>query len=345
MAEQISDRFALLDEWLCRNLGAVGVSIDKMAKLSGGAIQENWLLDLTFDGGQREGEQSWVLRTNAPSTISTSLGRPEEFAILKCAHQAGVTVPEPILLCEDATIIGQPFYVMTRAGGTAQGRKIARDPNLATFGPALAEQLGVELARLHRVTPQQSSLPFLPVPGVHPAQYRIDRYRADLDALPDGHPVLEYALNWLEQNLPPANGLVLTHTDFRTGNYMVEDGNLTAILDWEFASWSDPDEDIGWLCARCWRFGNDDLRVGGIAHVEDLLRGYEPISNRKVDTASIPYWQVMAELRWAVIALQQGERCRSGTEVSQELALTGLMASEMELNILNLIDGLERRVA
>ena len=46
----------------------------------------------------------------------------------------------------------------------------------------------------------------------------------------------------------------------------------------------------------------------------------------------------MAELRWAVIALQQGERCRSGTEVTQELALTGLMASEMELNILNLIE-------
>eukprot|EP01035_Chromulina_nebulosa_P049233 gene49233-66860_t len=36
---------------------------------------------------------------------------------------------------------------------------------------------------------------------------------------------------------------------------MVNATGLTGILDWEFAAWGDPHEDIGWLCARCWRFG------------------------------------------------------------------------------------------
>ena len=42
----------------------------------------------------------------------------------------------------------------------------------------------------------------------------------------------------------------------------------------------------------------------------------------------------MAAVRWAVIALQQGERHLSGGEESLELALTGLRAPEMELDAL-----------
>ena len=47
----------------------------------------------------------------------------------------------------------------------------------------------------------------------------------------------------------------LIHRDYRTGNYLVDGGRLTAALDWEFAGWGDPREDIGWFTARCWRFG------------------------------------------------------------------------------------------
>lgn len=341
MAALLEERFAGLGECLRARFNARAAIVENMERLSGGAIQENWLLDIVFDGGERSGPQSWVLRTDSRSTISTSLSRSEEFAILKVAHNAGVKVPEPICLFDETNGIGQPFYLMSRAPGTAQARAIVRDPRLADFGPALAEQLGAELARLHMIAPPCDTLEFLAVPQGHPAQGRIDSYRSHLDALTDGHPVLEFALNWLEQNAPPANDLALCHTDFRTGNYMIENGRLTAILDWEFTSWSDPDEDIGWFCARCWRFGNDDLRAGGIAELEPFLRGYETASGRRIARDRIVYWQVMAELRWAIIALQQGARCRSGSEVTLELALTGLMASEMELNILNLISGVE----
>lgn len=338
MGRLMAGRFDRLADWLAQATDAASARVTALSRLSGGAIQENWLLDVTLDGGRLDGTREWVLRTDAASTISTSLSRVQEFAILQAAYDAGVAAPEPILLCDDESVIGGPFYIMARGRGTAHARRITRDPALASFGPALAGRLGRELARLHRVTPPVEGLGFLDVPAGHPAAARIAGYRADLDALPDGHPVLEFALNWLEDNMPASNGAVLCHTDFRTGNYMVADGELSVILDWEFASFSDPDEDIGWLCARCWRFGNDDLTVGGIAGLEDFLSGYEAESGRVVNRASLPYWQVMAELRWAIIALQQGERCNSGTEITQELALTGLMPAEMELNILDLID-------
>ncbi len=323
----MEERFNKLEPWLAAALGAL--KIHALKKLSGGAIQENW--HLTTDQGE------FVLRTDAPSTLSTSHSRPEEFAILEVAHKAGVMAPKPIALCENPTIIGAPFYLMEMAPGIAQARKIVRDPDLTDFGASLAMSLGAEMARLHKIEPPIAALDFLPMPDPSPAQSRINKYRRDLDALPDGHPVLEYALNWLEDHQPKASRVTLCHSDLRTGNYMVQDGQLTAILDWEFATWSDPMEDIGWICCRCWRFGNDHLKVGGVGTLRDFLGGYEAVSGTQVKTDQIPYWQVMGELRWAIIALQQSERCHQG-ETTLELALSAPLAAEMELNILDLIE-------
>ena len=57
------------------------------------------------------------------------------------------------------------------------------------------------------------------------------------------------------------------------------------------------------------------------------------------------YWEVAAHVRWAVIALQQAARHLSGEERSLELALTGRLVPELELEILNLIDAAEGRAA
>src|SRR3546814_20264189 len=75
-----------------------------------------------------------------------------------------------------------------------------------------------------------------------------------------------------------------------------------------FASWSDPLEDVGWLCARCWRFGADDREVGGFGDRADFQRGYEAETGRAVAWRAVPYWEVLATVRWAIIALHPGER-------------------------------------
>ena len=130
--------------------------------------------------------------------------------------------------------------------------------------------------------------------------------------------------------------MTLVHQDFRTGNYMVDEGGLTGILDWEFAAWGDPMSDIGWFCARCWRFGNDALEAGGIAPRAPFYRGYERASGRTIEPGRVAFWEVMAHIRWATIALQQGARV-SGGEDSLDLALTGrVYPPELELAILDM---------
>ena len=154
---------------------------------------------------------------------------------------------------------------------------------------------------------------------------------------------MEYSLNWLEENKPHSDNLTLVHSDFRTGNYLIADGQLKAILDWEFSHWGDPMEDIGWICARCWRFGNDHLHVTGIGSLNDFLQGYGDLEDTELFREKIAYWQVMAETRWSIIALQQAQRNQSATESSLELALTGRMSAEMEYNSLITIAGIEEK--
>ena len=329
-----ADRRAALEVFLAAQAGADGARILDDRPLSGGAIQGNRLLQVAFSGGPLDGPQALVLRHDAPSGIAVSHGKAEEFALLKAAAEAGVTVPEPLFLCLDEALLGSRFYVMRRVAGRAEGHRLVKDGGPVTDGPALAERLGAELARIHTIVPPRADLAFLERPEASPACHAIGLYRGYLDALEYDDPALEWGLRWCEIHAPPRGEIVLVHQDFRTGNYMVEDGRLTAVLDWEFCAWGDPMSDIGWFCAKCWRFGRDDRAAGGIAPREAFYRGYEAASGRRIDPEAVAYWEVMAHLRWAVIAVQQGDRHVSGGEASLELALTGRRAEALAFEVL-----------
>lgn len=318
------------------------VQIEHLQRLGGGAIQENYALDLLIEGGPHAGRQAWVLRTDSPSRLAISLGRAEEFAVLQKAFAAGAKVPEPLWLHRDQGQLGRDFYLMRRVAGNASGRALVKAERSPTQRAELLGQLGASLAALHSIQPPQPELEFLARPAANPALARVAEYRALLDQLGRPQPTLEWALRWLELNAPQQSATRLVHGDFRTGNYMVEGNQLTGILDWEFAGWGAPDEDIGWFCARCWRFGAFTHEAGGIGSLEDFLSGYERVSDTPVDRQDLPYWRIMATLRWALIALLQAERHLSGEQPSLELALTGRMLPEIELDLLDEISTLEQ---
>ena len=301
--------------------------------LRGGAIQENWLVTAEIGGKTEE----LVLRTDAPSSLAVSHGRAQEFALLRAAHRAGVSVPEPLWLCRDPAVLGQDFYLMRRIAGVAQGHRVVKDKSLGGDRVQLAERLGAELALIHSIKPGAPGLEFLPLPQGSPALVAIAGYRSHLDRWESGYPVLEWGLRRLELAAQPSREIVLTHQDFRTGNYMIDAAGLTGILDWEFAAWGEPMTDIAWFCARCWRFGAEALEAGGIASRSDFYRGYERASGRRIDTAAVHFWEAMAHIRWAVIALQQAHRHISGGEASLELALTGRLLPELELAAIDLL--------
>ena len=194
-------RFDRLAAWMATASGAADLQIIGMNKLAGGAIQENWHLEILANGGVFAGTGSVVLRTDAPSSVGESHSRAQEFALLRTAHAAGVKVATPHFLCSDDTIIGTPFFIMDYCSGQGQARRITRDPALADFGDRLAGELGREMARIHAVTTSAAELSFLPLNGDNAAVAQLADSRAALDGLTEGLPVIEYALNWLEDRL------------------------------------------------------------------------------------------------------------------------------------------------
>ena len=333
---------AALARFLAEASGARAVEMSGLELLAGGAIQQNWGLEAEFAGGSLAGRHRLVLRTDADTGIPSSLGRVEEFAVLQAVHAAGVTVPEPLFACADPAVIGKPFFVMRRLPGTAQGRVITADPSLEPHLPQIAARLGKELACLQTIRPPRGDLAFLPSPEESAPEMQIAGFRFYLDRHPQPRPVLEWAIRWLETHIPAPLPPVLCHRDFRTGNYLLDYGSwgpaLTGILDWEFAGWGDPDEDIGWFCCKGWRFTRLDLEAGGIADRVEFYTGYEAASGRRLDPERIRYWEVFANVRWAIIALQQSDRYLIGGARDLSTAIIGRRATECDLELLLLLD-------
>ena len=91
---------AALGAFIARASGAEAVEIAAAHKLSGGAIQENWWLQVQFRGGPQDefpgGTADLVLRSDSPTGVAVSRSRAEEFRLLQVARDAGVTVPAPL---------------------------------------------------------------------------------------------------------------------------------------------------------------------------------------------------------------------------------------------------------
>jgi aminoglycoside phosphotransferase (APT) family kinase protein len=97
-------------------------------------------------------------------------------------------------------------------------------------------------------------------------------------------------------------------------------------------------EDLGWMCVRSWRFGNDDKPVGGIGMRDELFRAYEQAGGIAVDPERVRFWEVLGNLKWAIMTIMQAKTHLDGHVHSVELASLGRRTAEMELELLNLIE-------
>src|SRR5207244_8866813 len=65
---------------------------------------------------------------------------------------------------------------------------------------------------------------------------------------------------------------------------------------WEFGHRGDPAEDVAWPLVRAWRFGVDELHLGGIGEVEPYLERYNVLTGRHITLASLGYWEIVGNL-------------------------------------------------
>ena len=329
-----------IERWLADKTGGE-VAVRDLQPLPGGACQDNYRVDLSLTAAETRGERRMVLRSDARRSLPASLSREEEFEVIRAAVAAGVKTPAVHWLTQGLVRESAYAYFMDWVDGEAIGRRVVRNAELAQARQRLPQQLAEVLSKIHSVTPGTAPhlrFPNRPHPDVAPAQGAIESIRRQIDGLAEPHPALELSTQWLTENAPPGAERTLVHADFRTGNFIVSPEGLVAVLDWEFAHWGDPFEDLGWLCVRDWRFAQLDKPVGGFAPRSLFYSAYERASGRPVDPKRVHYWEVAGNVRWALGSIYQGERYLSGEESDIELLAIARRAVEMEFEALRLID-------
>jgi len=316
------------------------VEVQKVWRLGGGASKEAWAVDARF----QKKDQQWLVRRMGGGVIHDhTLALHLEHAVIQAAYLAGVPVPKPIGLPFDLS--GKDAFLMERMHGEGIGRRIVRNLTNSKYQQAaqsLTEQMAQALAKIHKVP--RIAVPELPVPNEcqSAAQRTIENLVRKLDEAQEPHPAIELGLRELKRRLSESgadqpNDLVLVHGDFRIGNLLVDTTGLTSVIDWEFAHWGHPLEDLAWPLVRAWRFGQDEQHVGGVGDVNSYLSAYNIASGSKYTSRQLAWWELAGNVRWAISCLTQARRHLSGAELNVELALLGRLASEVEHEILDLI--------
>ncbi|HEU5478165.1 MAG TPA: phosphotransferase family protein [Gaiellaceae bacterium] len=297
-------------------LQAVLGPISEPVLLAGGASKEAWALDA--------GDRRLLVRRAGGGVIHRqTLSLRHEFEVLQAAHEAGVKAPEPVAYIAD--LAGREAFVMERLEGETIGRRIVRSP----VPERLPRQMAEELAKIHAL--HADPLPFL-------EEASIDRLVEELDEVGEPHPAIELGLWWLREHQPPRRPPVVVHGDFRIGNLVVDGTGLVGVLDWEFAHLDDPARDLSFALVRAWRFGRDDLRLGGIGDVEPYLERYNELTGFEVRPEELDYWELAGNVAWAIGCLTQARRHLTGQDRSVELAILGRLGAEVEYEICHLLE-------
>ncbi len=341
--QELSDKLAA---FIKRSHQARSVRIEGLRLLTGGASRQTWAFDAAVEQADGRAETLPLVLRSDPRRGPGLMEREVEFRLLKAAGEEGVPVPKVYLMGDDS--LGMPFFLMERVEGETIPRRLLRDDAYAEARRSMTAQLGSILARIHRVPLEAHGLSAsggLPSPpaGQSPAEGQLSRYEQTYRAVaPEPHPAFELAFRWLRARLPPAGEPALVHGDYRIGNVIFGPEGARAILDWELAHIGDPMEDLGWICVRSWRFGNDDLPVGGIGSRQEFWAAYETAGDHPVDAGSVRFWEAFGNLRWGIICIGQAQAGLSGKALPAgaqlELASIGRRIAETEWELLNLME-------
>jgi aminoglycoside phosphotransferase (APT) family kinase protein len=299
--------------------GQIGaVAITEPTPLAGGASRALYGFDARLDGGVAE----LVL-------LVTKGTAPEETEALRAAFAAGVPVAEPLWLTEDRCAI-----VMRRLVGEAIGPRILRQDRFAAAREGLLGELAAALAAIHSLPPAE-----LPAAERRAgAAGAIDDIATELWSYDDPHPALELGIRWLRRRLPAERPAAVVHGDFRLGNMLVDERGLVAVLDWELVHVGDPIEDLGWLCSRAWRYGQEDRPAAGLGSREELLAAYRAAGGAAVSLEELRFWEGVAALRWGTHTLRQLHEHLDGSRPSLELAAIGRRTCEAEWDLLAMVE-------
>jgi aminoglycoside phosphotransferase (APT) family kinase protein len=245
-----------------------------------------------------------------------------EYRVLSALAKSSVRSPRTLLMCEDESVIGAPFYIMERVDGVVIREEL---PAIYEVGSRarLGEELVDALVELHSIDPASCGLESFGKPTGY-LERQLRRWTGQLElTLPHTRPMpdLEAIGDWLREHLPASAAHTIVHGDYKMDNVMYAGSSgsdpteLVAILDWEMSTLGDPLADVGWMVSF-WREKEDadDLftRTTPVTALEgfqsrgDLVERYSSATGRDVDALE---WYIVLAI-WKLAILLEGSYAR-----------------------------------
>ncbi len=239
----------------------------------------------------------YVLRRKPPGKLLKSAHAVDrEFRVLRALENVGFPAPRALALCEDETVVGSMFYLMSHVEG-----RIFWDPALpglaADERAAIYDSMNAALARLHAVDVAASGLADYGKPGNYFAR-QLQRWGDQYQASETGtNADMDRLMAWLGQNAPADDGRVaLVHGDWRIDNMIFDPSSARpiAVLDWELSTLGHPFADLAYQCMQ-WRLPNAS-EFRGLAGLDRAALGlpseaaYIEAYCRRAGIAGVPDW-------------------------------------------------------
>jgi aminoglycoside phosphotransferase (APT) family kinase protein len=239
---------------------------------------------------------SYVLRRPPRPPLPPSAHDVVREARLQLAlRDAGFSrLPTIVAVCEDETLLGVPFYVMSYLDGFVP----TDDPPPGLESRAARRSLGDDLVdalvEIHAADVTTPGLAAFARPGSY-NERQVRRF-AQLWEINKTReiPRIEEVGTWLSGNVPELRRETVVHGDFRLGNTMVgrdRPSRIVAVLDWEMGAIGDPRADVGYLLATYSEPGGPPNPLGtspitaleGFPSRAELVGRYVEASGRDVE--------------------------------------------------------------
>ena len=264
--------------------------------------------NLTF--AVTDGHRTLVLRRPPLAHVQASAhDMSREYRVISALGPSAVPVPATELICDDPGVIGAPFYLMELSPGVAHRRR----SGVVALGPGELRRLTFDLVDtlvdLHAVDPADVGLADLgKAAGFNTRQLRT--WRRQLEGLRSRElPGIDELAGRLGEHIPEPGGGGLVHGDYRLDNVLVQDGKITAVLDWEMSTLGDPLSDLALLLLYADQpmlagDGPDDpsssiSSVDGYPTESEIVARYAERSGR--DVSDLRWYRAFASFKLAVV--------------------------------------------
>ena len=317
----------LIRGYLGERFGAADLELHDVQRIAVGWSHETWLFDASWTTGEGRATEGFCLRRDPGNALlreMSDLGT--QFAVLLALEDTAVPTPRPYFYEPAPNVLGAPFLVMEKVAGTCPspwGRDGRAFYAAASARGVLPSSFTDALVAIHTVDWRTAGLDLLgvPDPGTDFARREIAKWRALIDQTgvePD--PILTDLMCWLEANVPATDQLVLVHGAYRTGNLLIDDDRVSAVLDWETEVIGDPMYDVAYVLSDLNREGTELL--SNLVEERAFRERYEAGTGFAIDDDVCAYYEVLYAMRSAAFWMSASGLFETGRNTDLRLART-----------------------